>query len=73
MEILFPPDATLPIHRLAACFNSTSATYKFYWLLAILDAVRKQKREIKKEELFASIAWYTVNDIQNDIILRLKS
>src|SRR5690606_36044139 len=64
---IFPPDSTLPIHHLAACFNSTSATYKFYWVLSILDAVQQQQREIKKEQLFASMlsnAWYTVNYFQ---------
>jgi len=64
---IFPPDTTLPINYLAACFNSTSATYKFYWLLSILDAVQQQQREIKKEQLFASMlsnAWYTVNYFQ---------
>lgn len=57
-------DSTIPTRYLAACFNSTSATYKFYWLLAILDAVQNQRQEIKKDQLFASMlanAWYTVN------------
>lgn len=60
----FPIDHTVPMHYLARCFNSTSATYKFYWLLAILDAVQNQQQEIRKESLFASMlsnAWYTVN------------
>lgn len=64
---IFPPDTKLPIHQLAACFNSTSATYKFYWLLAILDAVQQQQREVEKKQLFASMlsdAWYTVNYFQ---------
>src|SRR5690606_29590410 len=63
----FPLHPNLPIHQLAACFNSTSATYKFYWLLSILDAVQNQQREISKKELFASMlsnAWYTVNYFQ---------
>lgn len=61
---IFPSDAVLPTHHLAACFNNTSATYKFYWLLAVLDAVQLQQRESPKEQLFASMlsnAWYTVN------------
>lgn len=37
--LTFPPALDLPVHRLAASFNNTSATYKFYWLLALLDAV----------------------------------
>ncbi|MBD1426731.1 HNH endonuclease domain-containing protein [Sphingobacterium arenae] len=64
---IFPSNSQLPIHHLAACFNSTSATYKFYWLLAILDAVQQQQREVEKKQLFASMlsnAWYTVNYFQ---------
>lgn len=64
---VFPSDPKLPIHHLAACFNSTSATYKFYWFLAILDAVQYQQREVEKKQLFASMlsnAWYTVNYFQ---------
>lgn len=60
----FPSDRELPINHLAACFNNTSATYKFYWLLAILDGVQHSRKEIDKRDLFASMmsnAWYTVN------------
>lgn len=36
------PHATnLPINLLAGCFKNTSATYRFNWLLAILDAFGK--------------------------------
>lgn len=54
----------LPINLLAACFNKTSATYKFYWLLSILQSVEVGKTEISKRDLFArmiSNAWFTVN------------
>ncbi|ERJ58819.1 HNH endonuclease domain-containing protein [Sphingobacterium paucimobilis] len=64
---IFPSDQELPTQHLAACFNSTSATYKFYWLLAITDAIQSGQKEIKKEQLFASMlsnAWYTVNYFQ---------
>ncbi len=63
----FPLDSKLPVQHLAASFNSTSATYKFYWLLAILDAIQNGQQEIRKEQLFASMlsnAWYTVNYFQ---------
>ena len=63
-----PNDKNLPIEKLAACFNSTSATYKFYWLLSIVDAlesrIKSESTLIPKKELFArmiSNAWYTVN------------
>jgi hypothetical protein len=59
-----PQDPNLPIHLLAACFNNTSATYKFYWFLAILHQVEQGKTEIPKQDLFADMvaqAWFTVN------------
>ncbi len=67
MNIFPTAPITLPVSHLAACFNSTSATYKFYWLLSILDAVQNQQREVSKKQLFASMlsnAWYTVNYFQ---------
>lgn len=54
----------LPVHLLAACFNNTSATYKFYWLLSILQCLEKGESVFLKKDLFArmiSNAWYTVN------------
>ena len=54
----------LPVNLLAACFNNTSATYKYYWFLSILQSIEDGKTRIQKKELFASMisnAWYTVN------------
>ena len=59
-----PLKKDLPVHLLAACFNNTSATYKFYWLLSILQSVERGERVILKKDLFArmiSNAWFTVN------------
>lgn len=63
-----PEDNTLNISvaKLNAVFNSTSATYKFYWFLAIIEAVEENNEsyKISKHELFVrmiSNAWYTVN------------
>jgi len=59
-----PESKNLPIEKLASVFNNTSATYKFYWFLAIIDSIEEGKTEIEKEELFIkmlSIPWYTVN------------
>ena len=52
------------MHLLAGCFNNTSATYKFYWFLALLGRVELGERTIAKRDLFAEMvahAWYTVN------------
>lgn len=54
----------LETQKLAQIFNNTSATYKFYWFLGILDCVEKGKKEIDKIDLFAKMLskpWYTVN------------
>lgn len=59
-----PPKEGLPIHKLSACFNKTVATYKFYWLLSIIQELEEGNSSIRKRHLFArmiSNAWYTVN------------
>jgi len=59
-----PNQNGLPVNLLAACFNNTVATYKFYWLLSILQSVENGNLKISKKDLFArmiSNAWFTVN------------
>ncbi len=59
-----PEDHKVSVEKLNSIFNSTSASYKFYWFLAILEAIEDGRDEISKHELFArmiSNAWYTVN------------
>lgn len=59
-----PTDNLLPVGKLASCFNNTSATYKFYWMLALLYHVEREKSLVSKREMFATMmahAWYTVN------------
>ncbi|WP_292941360.1 hypothetical protein [Mucilaginibacter sp. 44-25] len=59
-----PYQENLPVHLLAGCFNNTSATYKFYWFLAVLGRVELGETKIAKRDLFAEMvahAWYTVN------------
>lgn len=59
-----PNHNKLPVHLLSACFNNTSATYKYYWLLSILQELEEGNRTLKKVNLFSrmiSNAWYTVN------------
>ena len=59
-----PKDQSVDIGLLSAVFNNTTATYKFYWFLAIIESVEEGKAEIEKHELFARMianAWYTVN------------
>jgi hypothetical protein len=59
-----PHSGSLPVAKLAAAFGNTSATYKFYWLLAIIEMVEQGHTTISKKQLFARMignAWYTVN------------
>jgi hypothetical protein len=63
----FPKDSNLPIHLLASCFDNTSATYKYYWFLSILESVNERRYIIDKRLLFSrmvAIPWYTVNYFQ---------
>lgn len=59
-----PQDKNVAVSKLNAVFNNTSATYKFYWFLSILESIEDGKDNISKKELFARMianAWYTVN------------
>ncbi|MDQ6472758.1 HNH endonuclease domain-containing protein [Flavobacterium sp. LHD-80] len=59
-----PHSQYLPVNKLASVFTNTSATYKFYWFLAILELVEEGNVKISKKKIFArmiSNAWYTVN------------
>jgi hypothetical protein len=59
-----PSSDYLQVNKLVACFNNTTATYKFYWLLSLLEQVEKGKTVITKRELFAGMvshAWYTIH------------
>lgn len=59
-----PAESNLPIHLLAACFNKTSATYKFYWFLSLLARVEAGENRINKNDLFAEMvanSWFTIN------------
>jgi hypothetical protein len=41
--MILPNSNNLPISKLAGVFNSTSATYKFYWFLGIIELVEEGK------------------------------
>ncbi len=59
-----PHSYNLPTPKLAAAFSNTSATYKFYWLISIIESVEQGSTTIPKQHLFARMianAWYTVN------------
>jgi hypothetical protein len=62
--ITLPYSADLPTAKLAASFGNTSATYKFYWLLSIIEMAEQGETHLKKRALFSRMianAWYTVN------------
>lgn len=59
-----PEHEQLNTAKLAAVFNNTSATYKFYWLLSIVQELEKERIALPKKRLFSGMlanAWYTVN------------
>lgn len=59
-----PSSSALNVSLLSSVFNNTSATYKFYWFIAIVESCEEGKTIINKKELFAKMlsnAWYTVN------------
>lgn len=64
MKAFLPYSDKLPINFLSACFNNTSATYKYYWFLSVIQEVESGKARIPKIDLFIRMianSWYTVN------------
>lgn len=59
-----PYSNDIPVSKLASAFGNTSATYKFYWLLSIIEMVEQAQLTLSKRALFARMignSWYTVN------------
>lgn len=60
-----PQNSKLPISALSAIFCNTSATYKFYWFLAMIEIVVKEQRtKISFWEIIAGMvaeSWYPIH------------
>ncbi len=60
-----PPSRTLPIEPLTRIFKNTSATYKFYWFMGILDLyVKKDMTRMNIWDIMVEMtvnAWYPVS------------
>jgi len=65
MSMPLPKNNSLPISKLAGVFNSTTNSYKYFWLLAIINIVaKKHRKKIKFSELVVeiiSLLWYPIN------------
>ncbi|MBA4299506.1 HNH endonuclease [Algoriphagus alkaliphilus] len=64
MTFNLPDDKSLPVQFLSATLKKTSATYKFYWFLSLIQLAEEEGSKIEKRKLFARMlanAWYTVN------------
>lgn len=64
MATALPDQPDLRIDKLAAVFRNTTATYKYYWLLALLDVVGEGRTSIPLRSLYVRMivhAWYPVN------------
>ena len=65
MKRVLPLDKSISISELSQVFNNTSATYKFYWFLAILKiSVRESKSKIEIKDILIQMivrAWFPVN------------
>jgi len=71
--IALPHSAELPTAKSASAFSNTSANYKFYRLLAIIESVEQGKRHISKSKLFARMianAWLTIDIKKSDLITK---
>ncbi len=60
-----PQNTKLPISALAGIFSNTTATYKFYWFVAMMDIVVKEQRtRISFWEIIAGMvaeSWYPIH------------
>ena len=60
-----PQNNRLPISCLAGIFNSTSATYKYYWFVAMLDIlVKERKSRMSFWEIIAGMvseSWFPIH------------
>ncbi len=60
-----PNSHKLPIPTLAGIFSNTTATYKFYWFVALLDiVVKERKTRISFWEIIAGMvaeSWYPIH------------
>ncbi|MBR5374444.1 MAG: HNH endonuclease [Paludibacteraceae bacterium] len=63
--MLLPQNPHLPISALAGIFNNTTATYKFYWFVALMDiVVKERKTRISFWEIIAGMvaeSWYPIH------------
>ena len=64
MNMTIPQSKTLSTNAMNRVFDTTTATYKFYWLLALLDMhVKEQKNEMQALDVAARMvayAWYPI-------------
>ena len=60
-----PENIKLPVTRLSQVFKSTTATYKFYWFVALLDiVVKERKTKISFWEIISGMvaeSWYPIH------------
>jgi hypothetical protein len=59
-----PYSDNLEVQKLAGVFSNTSATYKFYWFISLIEACEEGVTIVGKKEMFSRMlanAWYTVN------------
>ncbi|GAP06119.1 hypothetical protein ATHL_00965 [Anaerolinea thermolimosa] len=65
ISVSLPYSSILPVSSLASIFDQVTNSYKFYWFLAILEAVRDgEGRILPMQKLLARMTarvWYPIN------------
>lgn len=59
-----PTCSNLPVQKLASVFAYKTATYKYYWLISLIELVEEGGIELQKKNIFTrmiSNSWYTIN------------
>jgi len=63
--MILPNAPHLPISTLNACFTKTTSSYKYFWLLTLVQFVDEGRDRISKQEMFSGMlsnAWPLVVD-----------
>lgn len=68
MASTLPLSSRLPVENLSASFNNVTNSYKFYWLLALLEHIQETRTQtVPIEQLLARMVasvWYPANYFQ---------
>lgn len=67
MSYLKSSNESLTIYLISACFNNTSATYKYYWMLVLIQGIEEGKQKIQRKKCL--LKYFRCHGIQEIITI----